>query len=159
VLILLIAVINLSLTLSANRPDLVSVQATLYANSATNPPEFVRINWNNIGKRSAHRGVAILYSLADDGARFEKFGVASIGSTALNQSTPVPPITGYGGAMIRVEMNKFLGLFLACVTYYDDSNNQYQQRFTYSLGERALDNSTTWLNEVPPNAKIRCQRD
>jgi hypothetical protein len=158
VLILAVAATNLSILIGSNRPELVSMQPILYVSAAANPPEFVRLAWTNVGKRSAHRGTAILYTVSKDGARLEKLGAGNIGNLSLNQSTPIPPTTN-GSTTITVDMGKFVDLFLACVTYYDESDNRYPQSFLYKRGVLAIDNVTTSLEEIRPAGKTQCKPD
>lgn len=73
-----IASTNFILTIRANRPELVSTQSRLFVVPAAKPPEWVELNWNNIGKRSAHRGTVTLFTVSNDGNRHEKFAQSEI---------------------------------------------------------------------------------
>jgi hypothetical protein len=143
-----IASSNLILTIRANRPELVSTQATLFINPDANPPEWVALNWNNIGKRSALRGTATLFTVSNDGNRHEKFAQSEI-IASVGGSTTLLPTFGYGSAyLLPVDMHQFLGLFLACIKYHDEANNSYKQRYLFRLGNK-VNNSVTTLDELP----------
>jgi len=154
--VLIVALYNLCLTVRADRPQLVSTEARIFVNPNANPPELVRFTWGNMGKRSALRGTAILFTITEDGNRHETFEKSEI--TAAGHSTTLTPTFGYGGAQMRVDMKKYLGLFLACVEYYDEVNNPYQQPFLFRLSTQPT--TDTRLDEVPsstyPHASATC---
>jgi hypothetical protein len=142
---LTVSLYNLYLSIKADRPKLVSMEATLFENSNAKPPEIVVFNWNNMGKRSALRGTVTLFTVSDDGNRQEKLGQSEI--SPANSSTTLTPTFGYGSARISVNMQKFLGLFLACVEYYDEESNPYKQNFLIRLGTKE------WYPPLPPSAE------
>jgi hypothetical protein len=144
--ILIAALYNLYLTIKASRPELVSTDAKLYVNPAGNPPEWVSITWGNIGKKPAFRGTAILFTVSDDGNRHEKFGEREI-TTATNSTTLIPTF-GYGSANIGVNMQKFLGVFLACVKYIDEDYS-YKQSFIFQKSTESADKTLIHLDEIP----------
>jgi hypothetical protein len=127
----------------------------LYANPAANPPNFVTIDYSNVGKTPAHRGMTILFSQTESGDHCEELGTANIGNLALNQSTTIAPGAG-GNSQITVDMTKFLRLFVVSISYFDDGGSRYDARFAYKLGARAFDNATTWLDEVPLGISSNC---
>lgn len=141
-----IASYNLFMTIKANRPELVSIQAKLSVVPAATPPEWVSLTWNNTGKRSAVRGTVTLFTVSDDGKRHEKYSQSEIFAGG---TTTLTPILSYGSALLLpVDMHKFLGLFLACVKYHDEDNNSYKQAFLFGLADH-LDNFITRLDELP----------
>lgn len=148
-----IASTNLILTITANRPELVSTQAMLSTNPHGNPSEWVSLNWNNIGKRSALRGTVTLFTISSDGNQHEKFAQSEI-TASVGGSTTLTPTFGYGSAyLLPVDMHKFLGLFLACIKYHDDANHSYKQRYLFRLGNR-INNFTTTLDELPSTHQV-----
>jgi len=150
-IVICIASSNLILTIRANRPALVSTQATLFINPDAKPPEWVALNWNNIGKRSALRGTVTLLTVSSDGYRHEKFAQSEI---TAGGSTTLTPTFGYGSAyLLPVDMHKFLGLFLACIKYHDEANNSYKQRYLFRLGNK-INNSATTLDELPSTHQV-----
>lgn len=145
-----IAVYNLCLTKQADRPELVTTDARLYINHSGNPPpELVAITWGNMGKRSALRGTATLFTISEDGLRHEKFGYSEITSGANSSSTTLTPTFGFGYAQISIDMHKFLGLFLVCVKYHDETNHSYKQKFIFRQGTPFSDHVLTRLDELP----------
>jgi hypothetical protein len=147
------AVYNLRLTIKADTPKLVPTDARLYINHAgARPPELVDITWGNMGKRPAFRGTATLFTVSEDGKRHEKFGFSEISSPSGSNSTTIVPTFGVGYARIPVEMEKFLGLFLVCVKYYDETNHSYRQTFSFRQGAPFNDHVLTRLDELPSKA-------
>jgi hypothetical protein len=146
-LVLGVALYNLCLTLKADRPELVSTEARLSVSPGATSPEGVGFTWGNVGKRSALRGTVTLFTVSDDGNRHEKFSQSEIASVGGSGSTTLTPTFGYGTAYLPVDMHKFLGLFLACVKYDDETNNSYKQKFLFRLGNTT--SSVTTLDELP----------
>lgn len=146
VVVIGIALFNVWLTTRANRPLLVSTNAVLFVNPVATPPEMVRITWGNMGKKSALRGTGTLFTVSDDGKRYQKVGVEEI--TAGNTTT-LTPTFGYGYLEITVDMQKFLGSFLACIKYYDETNYSYRQHFLFRVGATSADHTVKKLDELP----------
>ena len=144
-IVISIASTNLILTITANRPDLVFINAML-----SPPPEMLTISWTNMGKRSALRGTATLFTVSDDGYRHEKFGQREI--TTGNSTTLTP--TGHGYAQIDVDMHKFLGLLLVCIKYHDETNSAYKQKFLLQL---LSDNNVYRIDALPSKHHV-CPR-
>jgi hypothetical protein len=144
------AVYNRWLAIQEDRPNFVTTGARLYINHAGQPPpELVDITWGNTGKRSALRGGATLYTVSEDGNQHEKFGVSEI-----SDGTTIVPTFGIAHMTISVDMSKFLGLFLVCVKYYNETNHSYRQTFSFPRGAPMNDHVLTRLDELPskPNA-------
>jgi hypothetical protein len=75
-LVLLVAGTSLYLTITSNRPELVATNASLYNQS--NGKSGVQFSWINIGKRPARQGAATLFSVSDDGNRYDKLETGKI---------------------------------------------------------------------------------
>jgi hypothetical protein len=142
------AVYNLYLTIKADRPNLVTTDARIYINPLVIPPtELVTITWGNMGRRSALRGTATLFTVSEDGNRHEKFGVSEI--TSGTNSTTMTPTFGYGYAQMPLDIHKFLGLFLVCIKYHEERNYSYRQTFLFRKGAPFPDHVLTRLDELP----------
>jgi hypothetical protein len=153
------SVTNLVLTLSANRPLLISSAAHFYDSPAANPPTLFTIDWINTGKTSAHRGTATLFAQTENRERCEKLGSSAIGNLALNQSTTIAPGT-VGNSQISADKTKFMDQFLVSIRYFDGDEHAYHGVFLYRPGARAFDNITTWLDEIPgTKVSSRCGGD
>jgi hypothetical protein len=115
------------LTNKADKPELLTIEAAL--SGVKRPPDAVHVKWINIGERPVRQGTATLFTVSDDGNRYEKFGTSEIAPKTL------APTSGQGGVEINnLDMSRFLGLFLVCVDYYDDENNRYPQSFLFKPG-------------------------
>jgi hypothetical protein len=130
-----IAAYNLHLTLSADRPTLIITNARLYINPASDPSQLVQFDWRNNGKKSVLRGTVTLFSVSEDGGNQQpvKYGLKEITINAQDPSTTILPTAG-AYTEIPVDMERFLGLFLACVKYHDDTNASYKQKFLLQRG-------------------------
>jgi hypothetical protein len=143
-----IAAYNLHLTLTADRPTLVITSARLYINPASVPSQLVQLDWRNNGKRSVLRGTVTLFSVSEDGGnQLAKYGLKEITLSAPDPSTTILPMAG-AYIEIPVDMEKFLGLFLACVKYHDDTNTSYKQKFLLQRGVLYA-SVFTHLEEIP----------
>jgi hypothetical protein len=92
-------------------------------------------------KAGARRGSAKLFALNPDGTRGQKLGEAPI----VGAGTNVAP--GYhGSAQFRFDGGSY-DRFLACVIYYDDSNEMIPQAFAFRIGKIDSDPETT-LDEI-----------
>ena len=90
-----------------------------------------------------------MYTVSEDGNRHEKFGVSEI-----SDGTTIVPTFGIAHVTIPIEMRKFLGLFVVCVKYYNETNHSYRQAFSFRRGAPMNDHVLTRLDELPskPNA-------
>jgi len=141
----------------SQRPKLVTADARLYINHAGNPPpELVQLFWRN-GERPAFRGAATVFTVSEDGNQHEKFGLSEITVDWQSTSTTLVPF-GSGYAQIPVDMNKFLGLLLVCVKYYDEANHSYRQTFLFRRGAPLNDHILTRLDELPSKGLSLCFR-
>ncbi len=132
----------------SERPKLVITDARLYINHAGSPPpELVQLSWRN-GERAAFRGAATVFTVSEDGNQHEKVGLREITADLQSTSTTLVPF-GSGYAQIPVDMNKFLGMFLVCVKYYDEANHSYRQTFRFRRGAPFNDHILTRLDELP----------
>ena len=135
----------------SERPKLVTTDARLYINHAGNPPpELIQLFWRN-GERAAFRGAATVFTVSEDGNQHEKFGLSEITVDWQSTSTTLVPF-GSGYAQIPVDMNKFLGMLLVCVKYYDEENHSYRQTFLFRRGAPFNDHILTRLDELPSKA-------
>jgi hypothetical protein len=109
------------------------------------------VYWNNIGRKPARRGGATLFTVSEDGAQREKLGQASITGAGTNV------FPGYGGqAEFSIDMQKFLGSFLVCTTYFDEGGKTYAQAFAFRLGAER-ENEVALEELLPPDYKV-CRR-
>jgi len=137
IFILCITAYNLYLTRSADRPLLVTTGATLFLNPDAKPPEMVRFTWGNMGRRTALRGSATLFTISEDRRQHEKLGRGEITTGGPTGSSTLTPTFGYGSAEMTVDMHKFLKFFLVCIEYHDDRNTLYDdQKFTFELPDK-----------------------
>jgi hypothetical protein len=135
---------NLSLQQSGNRPNLASALPRINANVH---PESLVVYWNNIGRKPARLGSATLFTVSEDGAQREKLGQASITGAGTNV------FPGYSGqAEFSIDMQKFLGSFLVCTTYFDEGGKTYEQAFAFRLGTKR-ENEVALEELLPPNYK------
>jgi hypothetical protein len=104
-----------------------------------------------MGKRAALRGTATLYTVTKDGSRDLKFGYSEITNGPNSSITTIAP--GLGSipyAQFSVDMQKFVGLFLVCTKYRDDTGHSYKQKFIFELGTHLaetitrLDEAASW---------------
>ena len=147
-----IALFNVWLTSQANRPDLVPTNALMYLNSSVPIPAVATIGWTNIGKRSALRGTATLFTVSNDGRRYQKFGLSEITNGVNTTLSPVFAPGSQGSVQIAVDMSKFQGLFLACIKYYDDTNKSYKQKLLFRPSDNSFrDHIVIRLDELPSN--------
>jgi hypothetical protein len=125
----------------ANQPELASAGPSA---DFHNDPKSVSLEFTNIGKKPARRGVATLFGVDKDKdwAHKQQLGEAAI----VGAGTNVVP--GYHGSAKLTFSGKIPDLFLACVTYYDDSNNLLRQAFLLAPGREFLDELE------PPSAKV-----
>jgi len=139
----------------SDRPKLVATDARLYINHAGNPPpELVQITWGNIGQRAALRGTATVFSISEDGNRHEKFGISEITAGPQSSNTTLMPTFGVGYVQMSVDMQKFLGIFLVCVKYHDETNHSYRQNFVFHPGAPFSDRILTRLDELPSKNQV-----
>jgi hypothetical protein len=128
-------------------PKFVSTDARLYINHSGNPPpELVQLYWRN-GNGAAFRGKVTLFTVSEGGNRPERFEISDVTAGWQSTSTTIAPFSP-AYAQIPVDMTKFLGLFLACVKYYDEENHSHRQTFLFRRGA-PIDVTFTQLNEVP----------
>jgi len=105
-----------------------------------------------MGKRSALRGTATLFTVSDDGRQYQKFGLSEITNGMNTTLTPALTPRSQGSVQIRINRNKLLGLFLVYVKYYDETNRSYKQRFLSRPGDNSLpDHTVVPIYELPPN--------
>jgi hypothetical protein len=144
----------------ANRPELVLIEATLSENPTITPSAQADLTWANVGQRSAQRGTATLFTVSNDGARREKFEKSQITAVSRTTNTTLTPVSR-GTVHISPDMRRFLGLFLACVEYYDEKNNSYEQTFLLRVGIERLPNGAppstiTPIDELPSSTHQVC---
>jgi hypothetical protein len=124
---LAVAIYSLYVNYPLSRPKLATAGPRLLDH--TQPPS-VLVYWNNIGKKVAQRGTAVLFTEDDKRAHREQIGEADIQGAGTNV------FPGFGGqAMFPVDMQKFHGLFLVCASYFDEAGNVYEQAFLLRLGK------------------------
>jgi hypothetical protein len=140
---------NYRLQLNANRPELTSSGGNI---NLSVHPETLVVNWGNIGKKSAQRGIASLITISEDGKRRKKLGVAEITGAGSNV---VPNYNGQ--ATFSIDMQGFLGRFLVCTEYFDDSGAKYQQVFLFRLYEQQNGSPLTGLEELALPDHWSCQ--
>jgi hypothetical protein len=156
ILILSVAVASLCvvissyrLTLSGTRPRLSSFGSSIKWNQH---PETVALQWVNVGSRTGREGIAVVFVLSDDGTQKREIGSAPIRG---NGTTLIP--TFVANADIIFEMNGFLGSFLVCATYVDDSGTPYEQVFHFKPATpRTQNEAYTPLDELPPPGDQLC---
>jgi hypothetical protein len=92
-------------------------------------PKFVVLGFTNIGKKPARRVLATLFGVDKnkDWTRKQKLGEGAI----VGAGTNIVP--GYNGQAKITFRGQTPDLFLACVTYYDDSNNPMQPAFLLNV--------------------------
>ena len=138
----------------SERPKLVTTGARLYINhSGSPPPELVQIDWRNIGHRAALRGTASVFTVSEDGKHQHHFGFSEITVDPQNSSTTLVPF-GDGYAERPIDMDRFLGLFLVCVKYHDETNHSYKQPFLLRPGALLPDHVLTRLDELPSKPAV-----
>jgi hypothetical protein len=113
----------------------------------------VYLDWGNIGKKPARRSTATLFTVSQDWKQREKIGVQPI----IAGGTNVLPGTNGHAEFLGVDMQRFLGAFLVCVTYFDEAGTVYEQTFLYRLGAERPNEQIIPLNEemTPDNAACR----
>jgi hypothetical protein len=147
ILTLTVAIANYCLQKSANRPELASTGGDI--NLAQVHPKIAELEWSNIGKKPARRGTVTVFTLSN-GTRHTKLGEGII----IAAGTSVMP--GYnGGAKVTFDTDQLDEEILACITYFGDDDEPYQQAFLYH--QRAVQNNAVDLSELaPPKYKAVC---
>jgi len=152
--ILGVAIYNLYLLHTANRPQLVATESRLSINPNANPPEFVFVSWGNMGKQSAHRGTAIFHTMTEKGD--DPPTRLAMSEISNGRTTTLVPTFGYASAMVVIDMSKFLGVFLVCTQYFDDYDKPYHQEFLFRRGDKQPDGIIP-LIELPPAKRSHCE--
>jgi hypothetical protein len=147
VLALSVAMYSLYLSYPSDRPELATAGPRLLDHAH---PVSVLIYWDNIGKKVARRGTAVLFTEDEARSHREKMGVPDIEGAGTNI------IPGFSGsALFKVDMTRFLGLFLVCASYFDQSGNTYNQAFILRKGEASPGQEYVPLDEVAqPDGRV-----
>lgn len=136
-------------------PNLVLMQSTIPISrgTQTGSSSFI-FNWNNLGKKPVLQGMATLFAVSEDGAAPEKLGETPIGEVAGRDT--ITPTFGYGSAQFdNVDVQRPLGFFLVCTTYFDDSGTgqRYGQNFIFRLETEQKQNRTVLRYAPSPSKK------
>jgi hypothetical protein len=153
VAVLIVALLTLTVSfcsyrfqINSNRPEFASVEPAIGLLAQPKPAVF---DWLNIGKKSARQGSVTLFLVNQDWKRRYKVGDAPIISIGKNVLPNASVHTEF-----RVD-GELLDLFLACVTYYDESETLYPQAFLFRLGTGKHREPFTPLDELaPPNYEV-----
>jgi hypothetical protein len=132
---------NYRMTVAANRPSLAS--DGLIVRAKTNPP--IEISFHNVGKATARRGTATLFSLSEAEGVPEKIGSVAIGGAGAN-------IVAGSGAWARFDPQSLeAALFLVCISYFDDAGTRFEQAFLFQRPTDASPMSMGYEELAPPD--------
>lgn len=139
-------VANYRLTVVANRPNLASYG--LQVNLNAKPPH-LEVGFNNVGKITARRGVATLFSLTQAAAAPEKIGSTPIVGAGTNI------FAGFGSsARFDSQSVEAAAFFLVCAVYFDESGTQYEQAFKFERGSITPPSDVKYDEPAPTNLEI-----
>jgi len=148
-LVLGVSSYSLYRTVSADRPRVVVtgwLQQAVDYDITTGPgghwsPDqaIIDLGWFNVGKCSAFRLKFTVFMVSDDGKRRELLDRRDLGSGPFLPDNGGIVLDGGGGPdgrpmPTKIDLNKFLGLFLVCPEYDDDEN--HRDRVAKLVGKR-----------------------
>ena len=112
-------------------------------------PKSIWLDFANIGKTTARQVKAILFEVSKNKDWKAK---QEIGEATVEAAAHVLP--GAGGLAKITLTGQIPDLLLACVSYYDENNNLYQQAFLLNLGAEQ-EKGLRWHDELEqPNVKV-----
>jgi hypothetical protein len=119
---LCIGVANYRFNVSADRPVLDSTGLNLTLQARTP----IEIGFNNVGKKTARRGTAVLLAINNEGESPEEIGSSPIVGAGTNI------FAGYGSkATFYPQAIQPAASFLVCSTYFDEAGTKYEQAFLF----------------------------